>query len=126
MTGNGLRRGENAALLALARGATTDQAGEEAGVSGRTVRRWLQDDDVFAGRVLELRTQILGRTVGALIDASTEAVATLRACLNANSEATRVRAATAILNATITLRESVDFEERLAALEETAQRRQHG
>lgn len=38
MAARGLRGRENAVLLALAQGSTTDQAGKAAGVSGRTVR----------------------------------------------------------------------------------------
>lgn len=116
MAARDLRGRENAVLLALAQGSTTDQAGKAAGVSGRTVRRWMADPD-FAARVAELRAELLARTVGALVDASLDAVRTLRECLKARSEATRVRAATALLNALVVVRESVDLEQRLAALE---------
>ncbi|MGS2640252.1 helix-turn-helix domain-containing protein [Streptosporangium sp. G12] len=110
------RRGENAVLLALASGVSIADAARAGGVSPRTVNRWL-DNHAFTTQVAELRAQLLGRTVGALIEASVEAVATLRCSLHADSEAVRVRAATAILSAVITIRESVDLEERLAALE---------
>lgn len=116
-TANVLRRGENAVILALAQGRSTDEAGRAGGVTGRTVRRWLEDPS-FAARVSEVRVQILDRTVGALVDASLDAVATLREmAVNAQSEAVRVRASTAILNALVVVRESVDLEQRLAALE---------
>lgn len=120
MAADGLRRGEIKVLLALARGASTDAAGAAGGISGRTVRRWLQDD-AFQAKVSALRAELLGRTVGQLVDAATEAVATLRGSLSAESEAVRVRAAVAILNALVTLRESVDLEVRIGALEAAAQ-----
>ncbi|CNE44958.1 Uncharacterised protein [Mycobacterium tuberculosis] len=117
MAANGLRRGESAVLLALAQGHSTDAAGAAGDVSGRTVRRWLEDDE-FRNRVNALRREMLDRTVGQLADAATAAVGTLRTMLDADSEAVRVRAARAILAAVITLRESVDLEERIAALED--------
>lgn len=117
MTADGLRRDKNAVLLALAQGHSTDAAGRAGGVSGRTVRRWLADDADFRAKVGALRRELLDQTVGGLADAAVEAVATLRAMLEADSEAVRVRAARAILTAVITVRESVDIEERLAALE---------
>ncbi|MGW3352567.1 helix-turn-helix domain-containing protein [Nonomuraea rubra] len=126
MAADGLRRGENAVVLALAQGKTTDQAAQAGGVSGRTVRRWLADDHAFAARVKELRGELLDRAVGALVDASLEAIATLRCSLHAESESVRVRAATAILNAMVSIRESVDLEERLAALEAAERESQHG
>lgn len=116
MAENVRHRGENAVLLALAIGSTMTDAACAGGVSERTVRRWMTDP-TFAARVAELRAELLGRTVGALVDASLDAVATLRACLTAKSEAIRVRAATALLNALVVVRESVDLEQRLAALE---------
>jgi len=109
-------RGENAALLVLAQGGSAEDAARAAGVSSRTIHRWAADPD-FAARVAELRAELLARTVGALVDASLDAVRTLRECLKARSEATRVRAATALLHALVVVRESVDLEQRIAALE---------
>lgn len=116
MAAEDLPRDKNAVLLALAQGASTDAAGAAGNVSGRTVRRWLEDDQ-FRTDVQALRRGMLDQTVGQLADAAVEAVATLRKMLDAQSEAVRVRAARAILAAVITVRESVDLEERIAALE---------
>lgn len=111
------RRGENAVMLALASGSNVTEAARAGNVSPRTVNRWMNNDPTFTIRVSEMRAELLGRTVGGLIDASLAAVTTLREMLNAESEAVRVRAATAILQAVIVVRESVDLEERLAAIE---------
>lgn len=117
-TANVLRRGENAVILALAQGRSTDEAGKAGGVTGRTVRRWLEDPS-FAARVSEVRVQILDRTVGALVDASTEAVATLRELMTSSeSDNVRMRAALGILDAAVTMRESLELERRIAALED--------
>lgn len=117
-TANVLRRGENAVILALAQGRSTDEAGKAGGVTGRTVRRWLEDPS-FAARVSEVRVQILDRTVGALVDASTEAVATLRSLMSgSSSDNVRMRAALGLLDAVVTMRESLELERRIAALED--------
>jgi len=119
------RRGENAVMLALASGANITEAARAGKVSPRTVNRWMNDDPTFTIRVAEMRAELLSRMVGGLVDASLLAVATLREMmLNADSEAVRVRAATAILNAVVVVRESVDLEERLAALEAADQNRE--
>ena len=116
-TANVLRRGENAVILALAQGCSTDEAGKAGGVTGRTVRRWLQDPS-FAAQVSEVRVQILDRTVGALVDASTEAVATLRELMSgSSSDNVRMRAALGILDAVVAVRESLELERRITALE---------
>jgi len=102
--------------LALAQGATSDKAGETAGVSGRTVRRWREDPD-FEAQVQEARRAILAEAVAALGSAAREAVDTLRAALSEESPSIRVRAAVAIISALPSLSEHVDLEARIASLE---------
>lgn len=118
MTGN-VRPVENreAAIIALARGATTDQAAAEAGVTSRTVRRWLADPAVSA-EVRRLRADLLNQVVGALSDAAVDAVHTLRGALGADSENVRVRAAQTILTALVSLRDATEVTERLTAIED--------
>jgi hypothetical protein len=113
---NDLGKREIAALLALAKGETTDEAGLAAGVSGRTVRRWLEDGR-FRGEVARLRGALLDQTTGRLADAAIGAVATLTESLAADSEAVRVRAARAILAATLRYKEVLDLEQRVSKLE---------
>lgn len=107
----------DAAILALARGATTDQAATEAGVSARTVRRWLQTPGT-AGEVRALRAELLHQAVGALSDAAVDAVHTLRDALHADNETVRVRAAQTILTSLVSLRDATEVTDRLAAIEE--------
>lgn len=111
--------GKTAVLLALARGCSATEAAAAGGVSDRTVRRWLENPG-FRAEVNRQRAEMLGQTAGALVDAATEAVATLRGALGAEAESVRVRAAVAILNALVTVRETVELEERVAALEAAA------
>ncbi|MGW1801916.1 hypothetical protein ACWCQN_39910 [Streptomyces sp. NPDC001984] len=112
-----------AALLALARGATSEEAAREAGVSGRTVRRWMEDPD-FQTDVRDTRTELLQHAVGQLAAGAVEAVTTLREALKDADGRNRVQAARTLLDAVLSLRESLDLEERLAALE-AAQKEMH-
>ncbi|WP_435272199.1 hypothetical protein [Streptomyces parvulus] len=105
-----------AAILALARGATSEDAAREAGVSGRTVRRWAEDPD-FQAQVRDARTEMLQYAVGQLAAGAIEAVTTLREALKDSDGRNRVQAAKTLLDATLALRESLDLEERIAAIE---------
>ncbi|URN12500.1 hypothetical protein LUW77_14975 [Streptomyces radiopugnans] len=110
-------KNRTAAVLALARGDDSEQVGREAGVSGRTVRRWLADDPTFALDVRDARTELLSLAVGRLAAASTKAVDTLVDALDNERGQARVQAARVLLDACLALRESLDLEQRLAALE---------
>lgn len=102
--------------LALAQGVSSDKAGEAAGVSGRTVRRW-REDPAFEAQVQEARRAILSEAVAALGAAARDAVDTLRAALSEDSPSIRVRAAVAIISALPGLAEHAELNERLTKLE---------
>ncbi|KJY18385.1 MULTISPECIES: helix-turn-helix domain-containing protein [unclassified Streptomyces] len=105
-----------AAVLALAQGRSNSQAATAAGVSTRTILRWLESDD-FRRDVAESRTMLLRLAVGRLAAASVKAVDTLVDALDTERGQARVQAAKVLLESTLALRESLDVEERLAALE---------
>ncbi|MGA5339026.1 hypothetical protein ACPCK3_07405 [Streptomyces griseoincarnatus] len=105
-----------AAILALARGDTSEEAAREAGVSGRTVRRWAEDPD-FQAEVRAVRTEMLQHAVGQLAAGAIEAVTALRDALKDADGRNRVQAARTLLDAVLALRESLDLEERIAAIE---------
>ena len=109
------RKRDSALIAALAGGATIRDAAAVAGVSESTVHRRLDDPD-FRRRVADARAEMLSRAVSQLADASTEAVATLRALLDAEAETVRLGSARAILELGAKLRES-ELERRIAALE---------
>ncbi|HEY7153831.1 MAG TPA: helix-turn-helix domain-containing protein [Gemmataceae bacterium] len=109
---------EDALLLALACGATVENAARQCGLSERTVYRRLGEPD-FRQRLQQLRTDMIQRTAGALTAAATEAVRTLLELQKAAAPpAVRLGAARSVLEIGIKLREAADLEERLAALEQ--------
>lgn len=127
MSGSDRISGKLAAANALAAGRTVPQAAQAAGVSERTVRRW-REDPAFRDQVTELRTGLLDLALGQLSEAAVEAVATLRAALTAppsqaRATGARVAAARAILSMLVPLKEVLDLEERINALEAEAEER---
>ena len=116
MTGNDRRKGDDALLLALAAGKTITDASIAAGLGERTARRRLDGPD-FRRRVAEARTEMVSRALGKLADSMTEAADTLRQLLRAEGESVRLGAARSVLELGNKLRESVEIEARLQALE---------
>ena len=117
MAENGRQKGDDALLLALAGGRTVRDAATVAGIGERTVYRRLEDI-YFRRRLHATRSELVGRAVGLLADASSEAVSTLKGLLSAQSESVRLGAARSILEIGNRLRESVELEQRLAELEQ--------
>jgi hypothetical protein len=76
MAGRGRHNADEVLALALAGGATAEAAGQQAGVSLRTVRRRLAEP-AFCKRLQQVREDMGQRTVGAVAAAATEAVQTL-------------------------------------------------
>jgi hypothetical protein len=105
-------------LLALACGSTAEQAAAKAGVGVRTVFRRLEDAG-FAGRLREMKADMVRRAAAALTAAAMEGVKTLLELMKpSNTGPVRLGAARAILEMGVKLREMAELEERLAALEE--------
>jgi hypothetical protein len=103
-------------LTELAGRAMVRRAAERAGLSERTAHRRLAEAD-FRRRVAELRAEMVARAMGRLVDGMTEAADTLRKLLRAEGESVRPGAARTILELGNRLREAVELEERLSALE---------
>jgi hypothetical protein len=117
MAENGRRKGDATLLLALASGRTVRDAAQLAGVGERTATRRVADAD-FRRRVAELRGEMVGRALGRMADGMSEAADVLRALMTAGTPpAVRLGAARTLLELTVKLRESVELEQRLAALE---------
>ncbi len=116
MAHRGRRNADEALALAVATGQTLRVAAQTAGIGERTAsRRWA--DPVFRARVNELRSELVQRSLGRLADGMSEAADVLRGLLTAVSESVRLGAARSLLELGVKLRESVELEERLRALE---------
>jgi hypothetical protein len=114
------RKSDVALAAALAAGKTVADAAAAAHVSERTAYRRLADPG-FRCRVTELRAGMVERALGRTADGMASAARTLRRLLRSDSDSVRLGAARALLELGVKLRETVDLEQRLAALEAAAQ-----
>ena len=112
--------GDFALVVALACGATIDAAAERAGCSPRTVSRRLADAD-FARQVSTVRGQLFAAATGRLAKAATKAADKLEKLLESPQDHVAYAAAKSILELGTKLRESAEFEMRIAQLESVAQ-----
>lgn len=112
-----LTHGQEAALAALLTSATIEAAAKKANVSDRTLHRWL-NEAAFRRAYLAARRQSLEQATGALQRAVTDAAAALVRNLTCGTPGVEVRAAQIILEQTAKGVEMLEFEERLAAVEQ--------
>jgi len=122
MAENGRRKGDDALLLALASGQTIRDAARTAGIGERTATRRLADP-AFRQHVEKLRGEMVCRALGRMADGMADAADKLRQLLAARSEAVQLGACRSLLELGVKLRETVQLEERLAALERLANER---
>ena len=101
----------------MAAGRTLRQAASDSGAGERTIKTWVAHQPALNRRVTELRAGLTAQALGRLTEGMTEAADTLRALLRAKSRSVRLGAARAILELGTKLRESVELEQRIAALE---------
>jgi hypothetical protein len=105
-------------LLALASGATVESAARNFGVSERTVYRRLKNPE-FRERIKAERTGMFQRLSGIFAASSIQSVKTLLSLQDdAIPPTVRLGAARTIIDKALHLRESVDFDERLSAVEQ--------
>ncbi|QDU23575.1 hypothetical protein [Urbifossiella limnaea] len=104
------------AAAALAAGQTAVAAAAVAGVHERTVRKWLDQPDYRAG-VDRLRGEAVGRALGRLGDGMTAAADALRGLVAHRDPHVRYKAARAVLELGLRLREHAELEGRVRELE---------
>ncbi|MGV1080774.1 MAG: hypothetical protein ACOYD1_13160 [Candidatus Nanopelagicales bacterium] len=107
------------AAAALAAGASLKAAAAVVSVEVRTLYRW-RTQPAFQARLDQLRGEMIERAVGLLSRLAAASVIALARSLRSADEAVRVRAATAILDRLISVREHAAFDARLRELEEAA------
>lgn len=110
--------GKNRGVLALAiaRGLSQRAAAEKAKCSAKTVERAMADP-TFRSRVDELRSAMVSRALGRFSASLAEAAMTMRRLLKAENAFVRLGAASKLIELTTKVRESAEFERRLAELE---------
>lgn len=114
---NGRVRAAEVAALQLALGQPVARAARKAQIGERTLFAWLKKP-AFKRKVCELRGRLVQESIGRLSKDMAAASDVLRKLLKSKAEATRLKAATAIITLATKLRESEELEQRLADLEE--------
>ncbi len=118
MTNNGLTARQSRALTAMMTSQSVVEAAKTAGVSERTLQRWL-DDPAFRKELSERQSEAVTTVTRRLVTLADQAVNTINEVLTDPDipAATRLRAAESVLSNLLKLRELVDLEARVARLE---------
>ena len=101
---------------ALATGETATAAAATAKVHERTVRKWL-DRPEFKARVEQLRAEAVGRAVNRLSGSMTTAADALMQLVGNDDPHIRFKAAKAVIELGVKLKEHVELEQRVKDLE---------
>jgi hypothetical protein len=119
MTQNGRLSAKTDALaLAIAAGKSLRDAAAVTGLSERTAYRRLAEES-FRQRINDLRAEMMQRSLGKMADAMADAADVLRKLMaEAERESVRLGAARTVLELSVRIRETVDLEVRVKALEE--------
>ncbi|MCH8148260.1 MAG: hypothetical protein IH987_09755 [Planctomycetes bacterium] len=117
MAGNGRKNADQALMLALACGATVESAARKSGVSESTVYRRLKDLG-FKRELAKLQAEMVQRATAMLTASTLEAAKTLLSLQDPSMPpAVRLGAARAVVDFGVKMRQLVELEERLAAME---------
>ena len=102
-------------VSALATGSSYNEAGEVAGVSGRTVARRMAEPS-FARLVAERRKEQVVAVAGRVSSLTTDALTAVEDCLSDESSRTRLAAAKLLLEWSFRLRRDEDLDLRVAEI----------
>ena len=109
---------DHALLMALACGATIENAAVKAGVGVNTVQRRLSSPE-FAKKLQDMKSGMVRRTAAVLTAAASEAVKTLLELQSPTTPpAIRLQAARHIIELGVKLRDASELQDRIAALEQ--------
>jgi hypothetical protein len=112
------RKGEETFIRALACGASVEAAAQKAGISRATAYRRMHDPELQR-QLQEIRSEMVRRTSGGLTASGAEALKTLLSLMQPTvPPGTRLGAARSILEIGMKMREVVDLDEQVKALEE--------
>jgi hypothetical protein len=116
------READELLIHGLASGLAVEDAARKAGVSKSTAHRRLREEE-FCARVKQERAGMLERAQGVLSACASSASVTLGELLKSTNEKTRLAAAKSILETAVRMKDSIELEESIAALEQAALRR---
>jgi hypothetical protein len=108
------------AAAALAAGATAKDAAASAGVHERTVRKW-QATPEFRERVQALRDEVVGQALNRLGSGMSAAADALRNLVDHSDPHVKYKAARAVIELAVKLKEQLELEQRVEELERQAQ-----
>lgn len=118
MAGNGRHRADESLIASLVAGVTVQEAASQAGVGQRTAFRRLSDSR-FRQRLAETKGRMLETVSARLANSAGAACEELERLLKkADSESVRLGAARTILEQVLRMRELVEIDQRLLALEQ--------
>ena len=113
---------QEAFALALAAGSSVQDAAKRHGIGRMTAYHWMNEIPALPKRVITLRAEMTKQAVGLLVANMTSAADTLGyLCRKGKTESIRLNAARAIIELGVKVRDTVEFEERLKAIEERQQ-----
>ena len=104
------------AALMLASGSTITEAANKVRVHKRTIYNWLNNHD-FKFYVDRLRSTMLDESFGVLVSTMTRAVQTLSKLLDDPNSRVQLRAAVAIIDTAIKMRECLELDRRFKEIE---------
>lgn len=109
------------ALNSLLSGGTVPSAAAAAGVTGKTVYKWLGRAE-FQAELNRAQSEAMDQLSRALVSLGLDAADTLAVAMRdeSNPPSIRIRAADIIISRIAVIKDLVDFENRLAALEKQA------
>ncbi len=95
---------------------SVDEASKKSKISRNTFTRWLKDPN-FRAEVQKVRERVLGEAIGRLQISVDRAVDVLSELMDTDQNAIRLRAAEKIVDFFFRIKETNEFEERLAKIE---------
>ena len=97
---------------------TNEQAAQAAGVSRRVMQTWLSSDPEYQTALREAEAELVAHASRRLLSLTDDAIAALAQSLDEYAKPMHsLRAAELVLSHVLRWRETLDFEQRLAALE---------
>ena len=97
-----------------------ESAAQTAGISPRTLYRWIHEDPLFEVEYRSARRQAIDGAIASLQLAASDSVEALRSALTDRNVSNRIRAASILLDNALKAHEAFDLAERVKELERSS------